>query len=152
MQVPAGREEPAGAGDDGHPQRRVVAQACKGGLQGPAGLPPEVAARLSAAIQTVVHGAEFTEKLKELNIGFKWGGPAACTEAIRQDLEKNRRAVKLAGGVARMAKGKGSYAGVGTPWVALSFGACAAATRYSGALGANCRHSTCSPLPPAVTS
>lgn len=56
------------------------------GLSGPAGLPPELAARLSSALSRVVAKPEFRERIEKLSCDVLTTGPQETVEQIRGEM------------------------------------------------------------------
>lgn len=67
------------------------------GLLAPAGMPPEVMAKLSKAVKQALESPDFIEKFKNTpGSTIKWTSPEEYTENLRRNLRKYERAVKLA--------------------------------------------------------
>ena len=66
------------------------------GMLAPAGIPPEISAKLSAAIKVAVDSPDFLDRLKTMGFALTYEPAEAYSEKIRQNLEKYAKAVKLA--------------------------------------------------------
>jgi len=66
------------------------------GLLAPAGLSPEIVAKLSAALKIVLDEPETKEKLIKVGMIPNWLSPQDYAETIRQNLKKYKRAVEVA--------------------------------------------------------
>ncbi len=66
------------------------------GLLAPAGLPPEILARLSRAIKQAAESPDVLESFKKTSTIIKYTTPEEYAENIRRNLRKYERAVKIA--------------------------------------------------------
>jgi tripartite-type tricarboxylate transporter receptor subunit TctC len=66
------------------------------GILGPAGLPPEIVARLNAELKKIVHSPAMTERFKTLGIEAVTGTPQEFSTYIRSEMDKWRAVVKAA--------------------------------------------------------
>ncbi|MES2976918.1 MAG: tripartite tricarboxylate transporter substrate binding protein [Pseudomonadota bacterium] len=66
------------------------------GLLAPAGLPPEIVARLSSAIKQAVESADVKDAFRKSSTLIKFTTPEEYAENIRRNLRKYERAVKIA--------------------------------------------------------
>jgi len=66
------------------------------GFLAPAGVSPEIVAKLSAALKTALEDPETQEKLKTVGLIPSWLSPQAYAENLRQNLKKYKRAVDVA--------------------------------------------------------
>ena len=66
------------------------------GILGPAGLSPEIVAKLSGALKTALEGPDIKEKLRTVGVVPTWLSPKDYAENIRENLKKYKRAVEIA--------------------------------------------------------
>ena len=67
------------------------------GILGPAGMPPDIVARLSAAIKAALESPDVREKLSaEGTRPIRWTTPQEYGDVIRDNQKKFERAVRLA--------------------------------------------------------
>ncbi|MEI8402847.1 MAG: tripartite tricarboxylate transporter substrate binding protein [Alcaligenaceae bacterium] len=67
------------------------------GLLGPAGMPPEVVAKLNAAVNQVLVDPAIKERITALGYDVAGGAPAAYTKLLETEIEKWRKVIKTAG-------------------------------------------------------
>lgn len=67
------------------------------GVMAPAGLPRDVAAKLTTTLREVVSSQSFAASLKSLNLWPNWMDPVDYSARVKSDIEKYARATKLAG-------------------------------------------------------
>lgn len=67
------------------------------GLLGPAGMPPEMVAKLNAAVNQVLADAAIKERIAALGYDVAGGPPAAYTKLLETEIEKWRQVIKTAG-------------------------------------------------------
>ena len=67
------------------------------GLLGPAGMPPEVVAKLNAAVNQVLADPAIKERITALGYDVAGGPPAAYTKLLTTEIEKWRQVIKTAG-------------------------------------------------------
>ena len=66
------------------------------GILAPAGLPPEVLAKLSRSIKAAVETPDVQDRFKKLGLVLSWTTPEAYREKIRQNLKKFEQVVRTA--------------------------------------------------------
>jgi len=66
------------------------------GIVAPAGLSPEIVAKLSGAIKTALEEPETKEKLRTIGVFPSWLSPQDYAENLHQNLTKYKRAVEIA--------------------------------------------------------
>jgi len=67
------------------------------GLLGPAGMPPDVVAKLNAAVNQVLADPAIKERITALGYDVAGGAPAAYTQLLETEIEKWRKVIKTAG-------------------------------------------------------
>jgi tripartite-type tricarboxylate transporter receptor subunit TctC len=67
------------------------------GLLGPAGMPPEVVAKLNVAVNQVLADTAIKERITALGYDVAGGAPAAYTKLLETEIEKWRKVIKTAG-------------------------------------------------------
>ena len=67
------------------------------GMLGPAGMSPEVVAKLNAAVNQVLADAAIKERIAALGYDVAGGAPAAYTTLLEAEIEKWRKVIKIAG-------------------------------------------------------
>ena len=67
------------------------------GMLGPAGMSPEVVAKLNAAVNQVLADAAIKERIAALGYDVAGGAPAAYTTLLEVEIEKWRKVIKIAG-------------------------------------------------------
>lgn len=67
------------------------------GMLGPAGMSPEVVAKLNAAVNQVLTDAAIKERIAALGYDVAGGAPAAYTTLLEAEIEKWRKVIKIAG-------------------------------------------------------
>jgi tripartite-type tricarboxylate transporter receptor subunit TctC len=66
------------------------------GLLAPAGLPPEVLAKLSKALKQALESPEFIEKFNRTpGTTITWSSPEGYSENLRRNVKKYERAAKI---------------------------------------------------------
>ena len=68
--------------------------ASESGLLGPAGLPQDVVARLSAGVKQAVSGSDMREEAKNSQTILNFSTPEEYAENIRRNLRRYERAIK----------------------------------------------------------
>lgn len=66
------------------------------GILGPAGLPPEIVAKLSRALKQATESPDFIAAMKRVGQSIVFSTPEAYAELIRRNLKRYERAVKIA--------------------------------------------------------
>jgi tripartite-type tricarboxylate transporter receptor subunit TctC len=67
------------------------------GMLGPAGMPPEVVAKLNTAVNQVLADAAIKERIAALGYDVAGGAPAAYTKLLETEIEKWRKVIQTAG-------------------------------------------------------
>jgi tripartite-type tricarboxylate transporter receptor subunit TctC len=67
------------------------------GLLGPAGMPPEVVAKLNVAVNQILADAAIKERITALGYDVAGGAPAAYAKLLETEIEKWRKVIKTAG-------------------------------------------------------
>jgi tripartite-type tricarboxylate transporter receptor subunit TctC len=67
------------------------------GLQGPAGTPREVVARLQSAVAKIMRERDIAERMANLGMELREDGTESYARFMRQDMERYAHAVKAAG-------------------------------------------------------
>jgi len=67
------------------------------GMLGPAGMAPEVVAKLNVAVNQVLADAAIKERITALGYDVAGGAPAAYTKLLETEIEKWRKVIKTAG-------------------------------------------------------
>lgn len=66
------------------------------GILAPAGLPPQIAAKLAAAIKKAVESPEFVAQFRNTSMSITFAGPSEYADTLRAGLKKYERAIRLA--------------------------------------------------------